>query len=106
MKKKLVDLVPYAIVLAIDFYLLPVLIKDTGMAMLLMLCVIPLIAFIVSLIHGVRQGFNLLLPIAVILLFSPTIFIYYNESAWIYTIIYGIIALVGNGIGRKFYKRR
>ena len=106
MKKKLAVLIPYAIVLAINFYLLPLLVKNTGIAMLMMLCIIPLITFVCSIVYGVRQGFDLLLPITAVLLFAPTIFIFYNESAWVYVIIYGGIALVGNAIGRIFYKKR
>lgn len=89
MKNKLIKLIPYALVLAVDFYLLPFLIRDTGIAMLMMLCVIPLIAFMCS-----------------VLLFFPTIFIFYNESALIYVVIYGIVTFVGNVIGRIFYKKR
>lgn len=106
MKNKLIKLIPYALVLAVDFYLLPFLIRDTGIAMLMMLCVIPLIAFMCSVIYGVRQGFNLIMPITSVLLFFPTIFIFYNESALIYVVIYGIVTFVGNVIGRIFYKKR
>lgn len=106
MKGKWISLVPYIIVLAVDFYLLPCLINDTGIAMLMILCVMPLIAFICSVIYGIRQGFGGLLPIVAAILFAPTIFIYYNESAWIYVIIYGFVTLIGNGVGRIFYKKR
>ena len=106
MKKKLLALIPYAIVLAINFYLLPLFVNNTGMAMLLMLCVIPMITFICALIYGVRQGFGYLLPTTATILFAPTIFIYYNSSAWVYIIAYAVIALAGNGIGRIFYKKR
>ena len=30
------------------------------------------------------------------ILFVPTIFIFYNESAAVYVLIYGIIAIIGN----------
>ncbi len=106
MKKRLFAIIPYAIVLAVDFYLLPSLINNTGAAMLMMLCIMPLLALFCSVIYGVRQGFDFLLPITAMILFIPTIFIYFNESAWVYVIAYGIIILVGNGIGRIFYKKR
>lgn len=106
MKKKLLGLLPYAAILAVDFYLLPCLIKDTGMAMLMMLCVIPLAAFITAVIYGVRRGFGFLLAAAAMLLFLPSIFLYYNESAWIYVLIYGGITLAGNGLGGIFYQKR
>lgn len=106
MKKRLLALIPYVIALAINFYVLPFLIQDTGSGMFVMLIVIPVLTFICAVIYGVRQGFDLLLPIIATILFAPTIFIFYNSSAWIYIIAYAIIALVGNGIGRIFYKKR
>lgn len=106
MKKKLIALIPYIIVLILNFYLLPLLATDTGMAMFIMLCIIPTITFCCSVACGVRQGFNLYLPVTVALLFAPTIFIYYNYTAWVYIIVYVLISLMGTGIGRLFYKKR
>lgn len=106
MKKKLLALLPYAITLAIAFYVLPLFIKDTGSGMFMLLLVIPLLTFVCAIVYGVRQGFDFLLTIAAIILFAPTIFIFYNTSAWIYIIAYAVIALVGNGIGRIFHKKR
>lgn len=72
--------------------------------MLMMLVVIPLLTFICAIIYGVRQGFDLLLTIIATVLFAPTIFIFYNASAWIYIIAYAIITIAGNGIGRLLCK--
>ncbi len=106
MKAKLLNMLPYLIVLAVDFYLLPVAAQNTGAAMLLMLCVMPLVALVTGVAYGLRNGFSLLLPLMALLLFIPTIFIYYNVSAWVYAPFYAIIVLVGNGIGRAFYMKR
>ena len=106
MKKRLVTLLPYAAVLAVSFYVLPILAKNTGMAMLLMLCVMPVTAFAGSLIWGARYGFDLLLPIMTMAWFVPTIFIFYNGSAWVYAVVYGGLSRAGNGVGRAFYRRR
>lgn len=106
MKKTLIGLLPYLLVLAADFYLLPRLIGDTGSAMLIMLCVMPLIAFICSLIYGVLHSFNILLPVLTAILFASTVPIYYNDSALIYILAYAIAALAGNGIGKLFYNKR
>ena len=75
MQKKLTALLPYVVILGLDFYLLPLLAGDTGPAMLLMLCVMPLAALISALVCGMRTGFGLILPAAALLLFIPTIFI-------------------------------
>jgi hypothetical protein len=106
MKKKLPGLLPYAAALAAAFYLLPCLTTDTGAAMVMMLCVIPMTAFFTAVIYGVRRGFDLLLPAAAMLLFAPTVLLFYNETAWPYVIIYGGIVLAGNGAGRIFHERR
>lgn len=106
MKKKLTALIPCLAVLAADFYLLPLLMRDTGSAMLLMLCVMPLAAFITALACGMCRGFSPLLPAAAFALFLPTIPIYYNSSAWVYAAAYAVIVLAGNGVGRLLHGRR
>lgn len=105
MKKTLSKVLPYITVLVADFYVLPWLIHDTGAAMLLMLFVIPLISFACAVIYGFRLGFDVIFPIMVIILFTPTIFIYYNSSAWPYIIAHGVIAFVGIGLGHVFHKK-
>ncbi|HBI71561.1 MAG TPA: hypothetical protein DDY59_00010 [Lachnospiraceae bacterium] len=62
---------------------LPIAIRDTGSAMAVMLMFIPVI---------------------IALLFFPTIFIFYNSTAWVYIIAYGVIAAIGNFIGKLFFK--
>ena len=99
-------MLPYLIVLAVDFYLLPVAAQNTGAAMLLMLCVMPLVALVIGVAYGLRRGFSIWLAVIALLLFIPTIFIYYNASAWVYPLFYALLVLVGNLIGRLFYMKR
>lgn len=106
MREKLTALIPYAAVLAADFCLLPFLARDTGSAMLLMLCVMPLVAFVTALAYGMRRGFSPLLPAIAFLLFLPAVFIHYNASAWVYAVVYAAVVLAGNGVGRLFYGRQ
>lgn len=106
MKKRLLGLIPYLGIMFVLFYLLPVLVIDTGSAMLMLLIVIPIITFICSVIYGVRNGFNIVFPIATMILFTPTIIIFYNLSAWVYIVAYGGIVLVGNGIGLAFHRKQ
>lgn len=106
MKKKLTAFAPYGIILVIDFYLLPFLANDTGTAILLLLCVIPFIAFVSGVLYGMRNGFCIILSIATLALFIPTIFIHYHTSAWIYGPAYAVIVFAGTGLGRLFYRKR
>lgn len=106
MRSKIISLAPYMIVLGLDFYLLPCLMQSTGAAMLLMLCVMPLTAFVAAVAYGLRGGFSPLLSIAAVLLFIPTVFLYYNASAWVYALFYGAAVLAGTGAGSIFYGKR
>ena len=105
MKKKILTLIPYITILAIIFYLLPLVVKNTAFAMLMMLIIMPVLTFVCTVIYGMRHGFDFILPILAIILFTPTIFIFYNLSAWIYIVVYAVIAFIGNGIGKIFYKK-
>ena len=103
--EKTKKMLPYLIIIILDFYLLPLLIKDTGTAMMMMLIVIPLICFVCSGVYGIRNSFNLFYALIVAILFVPSIFIFYNSTAWVYVLEYGIVALAGNAIGMMFYKQ-
>ena len=75
LKKNLV----FYLLLLIDFYIVPWFIKDTGSAMIVMLVIIPLI----SVFYGIRNGFNFWYILIVAIMFAPSIFIFYNSSAWV-----------------------
>ena len=105
MKDKVKGLIPYVIFLLLDYYALPLLIQDTGTAMLVLLVAVPMLCLICSVVCGVKQGFSILYVALAGLLFIPSIFVFYNESAWVYVLFYAIIALVGNAVGRIFHNR-
>lgn len=94
----------YCIIL-IAFYIVPMPIKDTGSGMFILLIVIPLITLITSIIYGLRNTFDFIYPLLVAILFIPTLFIYYNISAWVYIIAYSLIALIGEILGKTLQKK-
>ena len=85
------------ILLIINFYILPALIKDTGTAMIMLLVVIQINNLVIV---QSSDGFDIWYVFSVGILFFPSIFIYYNSSALIYVIVYTIIALIGNFVGK------
>mgnify|MGYP006983620326 FL=1 len=95
----------YYLIILIAFYLVPIRITDTGSGMAILLIVIPLIALITSLIYGLRNTFDFIYPLVVAIMFIPTLFIYYNASAWIYIIGYSLIALIGELLGKALQKK-
>ncbi|MEA5135964.1 MAG: hypothetical protein VB035_07465 [Candidatus Fimivivens sp.] len=99
-------LLPYLFIILLDFYFLPLLIKDTGTAMLLLLVVMPLICFVCSFIYGLKHSYRLFYALIVTALFVPSIYVFYNSSAWVYALGYGIIALVGNLSGAMLFPKK
>lgn len=90
---------PYYIAVIIIFYVFPLLIMDTGSAMTVLLVFIPILCLAVSCLYGYRYGFHIQLALASSILFLPSIYLYYNSSAGIYSIAYGVIVLIGTLIG-------
>lgn len=95
----------YYFIIFITFYLIPILIQDTGSGMFILLIVIPLITLVTSIIYGLRNVFDFIHPLIVAILFIPTLFIYYNISAWVYIIAYSLIALIGEILGKTLQKK-
>lgn len=109
---KIKAMIPFLIVNAVMFNLLPLAcsIMDVNDAtaycgVFLLLIIFPVISFVSSLLLGINKGICWLYPVFTAMLFIPAIFIYYNDSAFIYMIIYAILALAGNLIGSLFTKR-
>lgn len=92
---------PYLMVNIICFYLLTLLMKDTGSAMFILLFVIPVITFVNAIICGKKNSFDILYPLLVMVIFVPYVLIYMNESATIYIFIYGAISLMGLIVGSR-----
>ena len=102
--KKIREMSVYLIVITLAFYVLPAFINDTGSGIFFLLILIPIICFLTSLIYGIRHSFNLIFLLLIMILFIPTIFIFYNESAAVYVLIYGINAVIGNLLGSLIKK--
>lgn len=96
---KLKQSVPLIACVVLVFYMLPLLIFDTSSAFTILLLAFPLTCLATAFIHGTKVSIDLFYPVLVMACFIPSIYIFFNESAWAYTYIYGAIALVGNLLG-------
>lgn len=94
-------LLPYLMVNVICFYLLKLLMKDTGSGMFILLFAIPIITFVNAIMCGKKNSFDLLYPLLVMVIFVPYVLINMNESATIYIFIYGAISLMGCFVGSR-----
>ena len=96
----------FYILLFIDFYIIPRFIKDTGSAVIVTLMIIPLICLITSVFYGIRNGFDFWYILIAAIMFTPSIFMFYNSSAWVYVVGYAVIALLGNLIALQLRKNK
>ena len=102
---KIKKLWSFILIILISFYLLPLMIKDTGSGMLLLLIALPVISLICSLIYGLKNGFQPLFSILLMALYIPSVFLIYNSSAMIYTLVYGALSFIGMYIGFQISKK-
>ena len=86
------------------FYIFPMFAGPTdamGMVILIILATLVLSIIIGSIS---KEKIKYLYPIIIAILFIPSVFIYYNESALIHSIWYLVIASVGIIFGTLIYK--
>lgn len=96
----------FLLIIVISFYLLPLIIKDTGTGMLVLLVALPIISLTCSLMYGLKNGFQPLFSILLMTLYIPSVFLIYNSSAMIYALIYGMLSFVGMFIGFQISKKQ
>ena len=101
MKKYLKELIILLIQMLL-FYLFPLFSgpTDTMGMIVIMLIVTLILSIIIGLISKVKNAY----PIIISILFIPTIFIHYNESALIHTLWYLVSSISGIIIGTIILK--
>ncbi len=103
--KKYLKMLPYLAVNILGFYLLPLLMRDTGGAMLILLTVLPAMVSVVSFLYGyINRCIGVLYCLITAAVFVPVIFIYMNYTAWMYAPAYFVVALIFNVLGKAVWK--
>lgn len=86
------------------FYIFPLFAGPTDAMGMVVLIIFS--TLLLSLILGIfsKKKIKLLYPIVIALLFIPSVFIHYNESAMIHTVWYLVISSVGLIVGSVIHK--
>ena len=85
------------------FYLFPLLlIGDNPMGMVLILIIVT---FILALTLGIvsKERIKYLYPFAIAIIFIPSVYIYYNDSALVHSLWYLIVSLFGICLGSTIF---
>ena len=85
----------FYIIMIVNICVLPIFIRDMGSAILIMLIIMPLICLVTSFIYGYKNGFRLLYALGSPALYTATLFIFYNSTAWIYVSVLLAVSLFG-----------
>ena len=102
MKQVLKKLVGYTIILIVVFYLIPISTKmemPKELMITLLIVLNPIACLGTATIFGIKHGFKWYFLILTPLLFIPSMYIFYNDSAFIYATIYIVFSAAGLGIG-------
>ena len=90
------------------FYILPLFAGPTDMMGLVLLIVLATLLFSFILGIGSNNKVKYLYPIIIAIVFIPSVFIYYNETALVhavwYLVVSGVGLLVGSGINVVVHK--
>lgn len=102
MKQILKKIVVYTGILAIVFYLIPIATKmETPKELIITLLIVanPIVCMGTAAVFGVKHGFKWYFLMLAPLLFIPSMYIFYNDSAFIYVVVYMVFSAAGMGIG-------
>lgn len=86
------------------FYIFPLFAGPTDAMGMVFLIIVT--TFILSIIIGSisKEKIKYLYPIVIVILFIPSVFIYYNESALVHAMWYLIVSFIGLILGIVIYK--
>ncbi|MDL2237136.1 hypothetical protein LJC56_04805 [Christensenellaceae bacterium OttesenSCG-928-K19] len=109
-KSEFKKLLPYFVILCIIFYALPFpslfYAENASYLITTLLIINPAICFVLHVVYALYHGFKWYIPLLSGALFVPTIFIFYNETATLYTFSYIVLSFIGAAVGYSFYKNR
>lgn len=83
------------------YYLFPLVFHDTGGYILYLLVLAPVLSFVAALFPSMKYGYELLFPIMCGVLFIPSALLYFNETAFVYAIVYVACAFFGSVLGGR-----
>ena len=99
-------MLPYILTMIFLFYLLPLLINDMFFAITILLIILPLSCFAIGLSYSNKYKFNIWFVLLVGLMFIPSIFVFYNYTAWPYAMVYTLFTLIGSCLGSLHNKNK
>ena len=100
------DIIKFILLTLVIYNIIPIITKivpeSTNYTFLSDLWIVyPLYSLIISVLFCKKYGLKIMVSILLVLLFIPTMFIFYNDSVLIFIFIYLILSIIGCFIGNK-----
>ncbi len=97
--KRAKHILPALLLLAANYYLMPLSVQDSDSAMIILLLLMPGLTLAVCFACGCGR-FSWLFPFLSVLLFVPSIPLYFTMDAYGMIIVYALISFIGFAAGR------
>lgn len=107
MKKNLpllLPVLPYLVMTAVIFFILPMLEPDSKYFLFFMLLIIPGYCLIAGFVYGFKNGIVWFYPVFISIIFLPLVFSMIYESSYIWLHIW-VFIINGNVFGQSFQKK-
>ena len=103
--RKIKTMLPFLTGIVLNYYLLT---SIMGTGPIILLAVVPSICFICSIVYGINNSFSILYAVFVAVLFTPSVIVIhiFVPFALVLAFGYGMVALLGNAVGTKYFKHK
>lgn len=92
----------YGVLMLFVFLFFSMIIQDTGSGIVSLLILMPAAVVLFSFFYGSKIGFDYMIPIITMVAFIPMVYGFFNESALVYIIVFGVLSLIANFGGGMF----
>lgn len=96
---------PFWAAAVLIFYLVPLMGRSEDKQLLQLFFLLPGLSFVSAWFYGLVNRFRWQYPLGVGVLFLPAVFLYYNVTAWYFTLVYAVVACIAVFFGSLWHKK-
>ncbi len=104
---KIIKTIPYILIMATAFYILPNFVADQGMSIMLLISITPPICFITSAVYGAQnKKLDIIFLALVAAVFLSSIFTRGFSVSFLSILLFWILTVIGTCVGVVFAKQK
>lgn len=98
--KQVKRMLPFVLVSVVILYGCPYVAKRISYNLMPLILLTPFLCFAIGIIYSYMNQMSALLPLIVMVLFIPAIFLFYTRTALSYPIFFGLSVIAGEIVGK------